>query len=152
MGRHVGTALMVLLLAVALAGLFGPRTATATAAADGYAVSLTYGSVVRSGEPVPLTLTITAAAGFTGPVSVAFDRDVFERFDFQNWYPNPDKETGDSSSVSYQFSPPSGDTLRIVLDARVAPLQIGGHFSYWVSLVDAGRRVDVIDFDVWVMP
>lgn len=151
-GRHVGTGLLALVIVVALTGVFGPRKATASAHEAGYTMSLTYGSVVRSGQPVPMSLTITAGGGFTGPVTVAFDRDMFERFDFQNWYPNPDHETGNRSSVTYRFTPPSGDTLKIVLDARVAPLQIGGHFSYWVSLMDAGRQIAPIDYSIWVMP
>lgn len=143
---------MVFVVLLALAGLFGPRKAVATAREAGYTLSLTYGSVVRSGEPVPLTLIVTSADGFTGPVTIAFDRDVFERFDFQNWYPNPAYETGNQGSVTYRFSRPPGDTLTVVLDARVAPLQIGGHFSYWVALLQAGVEVASIDFGVWVMP
>ncbi len=143
---------MAVVLVLALSGLFGPRKATAASLGGGYGLSLTYGSVVRSGQPVPMTLDISHPGGFAGPVTVAFDREVFERFDFQNWYPNPDQETGDEASVVYQFSPPAGDTLTVVLDARVAPLQIGGHFSYWVAVMTAGRRVAPVDYSVWVMP
>lgn len=151
-GRLAGTGVMAVVLVLALSGLLGPRKATASSVGGGYGLSLTYGSVVRSGEPVPMTLNISHAGGFAGPVTVAFDRDVFGRFDFQNWYPNPDQETGDEGSVVYQFSPPAGDTLTVVLDARVAPLQIGGRFSYWVAVVTAGQRVATVDYSVWVMP
>lgn len=143
---------MAVILVLALAGLFGPREETVESAEAGYRLTMEYGSVVRPGLPVPMSLTITHQGGFDGPVTVSFAQDVFDRFDFQNWYPNPDSETGQGEAVVYEFAPPAGDTLAISLDARVAPLQGMGRYTYWVAMQVDGELANRVEYDVWVMP
>lgn len=140
------------MLVLALLGLMGPHRSTKTSSEDGYHVTLQYGSIIRSGQPVPLELTIQHDGGFEGPLTVVFDQDLFDRLDFQNWYPNPDSETGEGDTVSYEFTPPSGDTFRASLDARVAPGQFGGPKDYWVAMDSDGAEINRIDYRVWVMP
>jgi hypothetical protein len=143
------------LFAVVLAGavgLLGPREDTVTRVEGGWSLSMEYGSVVRSGQPVPMEIEVTHPGGFTGPVRLIFDQTVFDRFDFQNWYPNPDSETAGPETVVYDFVPPDGDRWHVSLNARVAPWQLGGRFTYWLGLVVGDRVVARTEYVVWVVP
>lgn len=143
---------MLALVGISFFGFYGPATDTATAVDGDYRLSLEHGSVVRSGQAVPLRLAVRHAGGYDGPVTVVFDQDVFDRFDFQNWYPNPSSETGEGDTVVYEFDPPDGDLLVISLDARVAPTQWFSHHQYFVALDVDGQQAARIDFSVWVTP
>lgn len=150
--RRSGFTLLALIVLVGLLGLLGPRERTVRASGGGYDLTLTYGSVVRSGQPVPLEITVRAPATFDGPVEIALDPDVFERFDFQNWYPNPDKESRLPGELSYEFEPPDGDRLDVHLDARVSPGLSLGPEDYWVAVMVGGQEAVRIDYRMWVAP
>ena len=150
--RRVGFALLLGILLVSFLGVFGPSRKTITTTDGLDELSLYYGSVVRSGQAVPMEITVTRAGGFDGPVTLAFDRAVFERFDFQNWYPNPSSEVGEGAEVVYEFDPPEGDTLQVTLDARVAPTQFGGRHKYSLHIDSDGVPTALTDYVVWVVP
>ncbi len=150
--RRSGFTLLTVIVALGLLGLLGPRERTAVARSDGYGLTVTYGSVVRSGQPVPLELSVDAPEPFQGPVEIALDPDVFERFDFQNWYPNPDKESRTGGELTYEFEPPDGDRLDVHLDARVSPGLSLGPQDYWVAVLVAGREVVRVDYTMWLAP
>lgn len=150
--RRFGVGLMSLFVLAAFSGIYGPTTTTITTVDGQVMLSLHYGSIVRSGQPVPMQISVKRTDGFQGPVTLVFDRTVFERFDFQNWYPNPSGETGEDKELVYKFDPPDGDTLRVVLDARVAPMQLGGRHQYWLYVDIDGRPTARIDYTTWVMP
>ena len=150
--RRVGFAILLGIVLVSFLGVFGPSRKTLTTTDGLTSLQLYYGSVVRSGQAVPLEVTVTREGGFDGPVTLVFDRDVFDRFDFQNWYPNPSAEVGTTDTVTYEFDPPDGDVLRVALDARVAPTQFGGRHEYSVHLDIGGVPTAVTDYVVWVMP
>lgn len=150
--RRVGLALMILIPAVSFFGFFGPSERTVRAGNGFYELTMTYGSVVRSGQSVPMTIQLSRPSGFDGPVTVAFEQEVFDRLDFQNWYPNPSSEVGEGRHVVYEFDPPEGNTLGISLDARVAPTQWGGVDTYRMWVEENGRPVLETDYTVWVMP
>jgi hypothetical protein len=150
--RHAGLALMLLIPASSFLGIYGPSERTIETSNDQYQMSLTYGSVVRSGEAVPMTISLTRPGGFDRPVTVVFEQRVFDRFDFQNWYPNPSAEIGEGPNVVYEFDPPDGDTLAIALDARVAPTQWGGVDTYRVWVEEESRPVLETEYTVWVVP
>jgi hypothetical protein len=150
--RGIGLLVFLALDIAALIGVFGPTSATTTESAGGYEMRLTYPHVTRSGQPAaPYQLRITHPGGFTAPIRIAFDEDVFDRFDFQNWYPNPASEIGEAGRVIYQFSKPRGDVFELTLDARTAPRQFSRD-SYWVSLLVDGGPLVTIDYTVWIAP
>lgn len=154
-GRMVRrTALFVMLgiLALSFTGFFGPSHRTVTTTDGGYRLELTYGSVVRSGQAVPLKLRVDHVGGYDGPITVVFDQDVFDHFDFQNWYPNPAGEVGEGDTVVYEFDPPEGEVFMVSLDARVAPTQWASHHTYSVALDVAGVVTARTEYAVWVMP
>lgn len=150
--RRVGMGVMALVPALGFFGLYGPTERTVTESSQGYRLTMDYGSVVRSGQAVPMEIRLRRPGGFDSPVTLAFEQEVFDRFDFQNWYPNPSAEVGEGPDVVYEFDPPDGDTLGISLDARVAPTQWGGVDTYRLAVEVAGRSVLQTDYTVWVMP
>ena len=152
LGRRAGFTLLLGVVLLGLFGLLGPRERTASAEESGYELEVTYGSVIRSGQPVPLEISVTSPVPFDGPVEIALDPSVFERMDFQNWYPNPDTETRTADELSYEFEPPDGDRFDVHLDARVSPGLTLGPEDYWVAVVVGGSEVVRVDYTVWVAP
>jgi hypothetical protein len=152
LGRRAGLGVMLLVPALSFLGIYGPSERTVVSTTDFHRLEMTYGSVVRSGQAVPMEIRITRTNGFAGPVTLVFEQEVFDHFDFQNWYPNPSSEVGEASRVTYEFDPPEGDTLGISLDARVAPTQWGSRETYRLWLNVDGRPVLGTDYTVWVIP
>lgn len=152
LGRRTGLGILILIPALSFLGIYGPSERTQATQDGPMELSLSYGSVVRSGEAVPMEITVTNTEGFEGPVTVVFEKEVFERFDFQNWFPNPSSEVGEGAFVVYEFDPPEGDTLDVSLDARVAPTQWGGRDEYALWVEVAGQPTLRTDYTVWVIP
>lgn len=147
------TAGLSLVLIVALLGWFGPRSATKVATAGPHRMTVEYPAITRSGVPAPFRVRVDQEQGFAGPVRIAVSDSFYEEFDFQNWYPNPTTEIGETDRVVYEFDPPSGTTFEVSLDARTGPGQLGGKESYTAELLGEKDEVLVsIDFDTLVMP
>jgi len=150
--RRVGLGALALVVGLGLATLLGARSATTASAAAGYTMSVTYPAVTRPGLAVPLRIEVERAGGFPGPVTLAISRGIFERFDFQNFYPNPSAETGSAGYVYYEFDPPPGDRLRVSLDGRTSPDQNGSVGNHRVALVIDGQPITEVRFRMVVMP
>jgi hypothetical protein len=164
-GRRVGLGVLVLIVAAAGFDLLGPRTSTTSTTGGGYDLDLEFPQLARDGEPAPLHMTITSDSGFGKTVQVRFCGNYFEHLDFQSWYPNPSAETSDLVSdtasdetpeggwVVYEFDPPpSGNVLRIALDARVAPGQLAGRDACEVSVLEDDQPVVTATWTTWRMP
>ena len=150
--RRVGLVLLGLLVTAGLSGLLGIRSSTVTAEGDGYELSVTHVQVTRAGIAVPFHVRVTRAGGFDGPLTLAISEGLLERFDFQNFYPNPSKETGSDRYVYYEFDPPPGDVFELNLDARTAPDQNGSTTVYSTALIVDDAPVADVSFRVWVVP
>lgn len=151
--RRIGIAALCLLVVAALAGLLGPRAATATASGDGYDLTVRHGQITRPGLPVPLEITVERAGGFDGPVTLSVSRDLLDRLDFNNWTPNPDGEAAGPDRVEYEFTEPRGDVLHVLLDARTAPGQLPGLGRYTVAVAGPGGEPPVeVAFRMAVLP
>ena len=151
--RRFGLALFGLLLLLGAAGLLGIRSVTDTARSpEGYQLEVTHAQVTRAGLAVPFHVTVRHPGGFDGPVTLSISSDLPERFDFQNFYPNPAKETATEGRLLFEFDPPPGDVFRLNLDARTAPDQNGSAGTYYTSLVVDGREVADVGFRMVVMP
>ena len=144
--------LLLLIVVGGLAGLMGVRSATATASGGGSTLAVTHAQVTRAGVAVPLHVEVTRPAGFDGPINLAVEESLLERFDFQNFYPNPSKETADGRWLRYEFDPPPGDTFRVSLDARTAPDQNGSIGRYEVRLLDGQSVAAQVSFRMVVVP
>jgi len=150
--RRCGIGLLAILVAAGLSGFLGIRSATVTAEAAGYELAVTHAQVTRAGIAVPFHVRVTRAGGFDGPISLAISEGLFERFDFQNFYPNPSAETGTPGFVYYEFDPPPGDVFELSMDARTAPDQNGSTSVYRTVLIVDDEPVTDVSFRVWVVP
>jgi len=151
--RRVGLGLVALAVLAGLAGLLGIRTATTSDSGGGSRLEVKHAQVTRAGIAVPLHVRVAHPGGFAGPVRLAISADLVERFDFQNFYPNPSKETSDGRFLTYEFDPPSGDRFEMSLDARTAPDQNGSWGTYEVRLLDPDDTVTAsVSFRMVVVP
>lgn len=151
-GRRVGLAALGLVLLLGLSGLLGIRSSTASASADGYTLVVRHAQVTRAGIAAPFHVTVRHAGGFDGPVTLAISSAFLERFDFQNFYPNPATETATGGRLIYEFDPPPGELFRLSLDARTSPDQNGSTSVYRTALLVDDRQVVQVAFRMWVVP
>ncbi len=150
--RIGASAALAALVILGATGLLGPTTGSTSASAGTWALHVQHPSVTRPGQPAPLVVRVVAADGFDGPVRLALDTAMFERMDFQGWFPTPSKETAEADRVVYEFDPPTGDELRVTLDARTAPGQLFSRTSYDVSLLVPPAPEVTARFTVWTLP
>jgi len=150
--RRAGLILLGLIVAAGLSGLLGIRSATVSAQADGYELRVTHPQVTRAGIAIPFHVRVTRPGGFDGPLMLAISEGLLERFDFQNFYPNPSAETASPDYVYYEFDPPPGDVFELNLDARTAPDQNGSTTVYRTALIVDDAPVTDVSFRVWVVP
>lgn len=150
--RRAGLALLGVVVVAALAGLLGGRQATVTASSEPVTLTVEYPRITRPGIEAPLTIRVHRAGGFDGPVTVAVEAVLFEKVDFNSWFPTPSSETADGRYVMYEFDAPAeGDTFTAHLDAHAQSTQGPSARRYAVVLLDQDDRVDV-EFRMWVMP
>lgn len=146
---------MLLLAAIVLAGavgLLGPKSGQTKASAGEYDLRVTYPAISRAGEPAPLNVRVESAGGFDGPVQLTLCDDFFDDLDFQNWYPNPSAETGDTAELVYEFDPPDGQVFEVSLDARSAPGQFGDVQDCAVTVLEEDVEVVSVSFTTWRLP
>jgi hypothetical protein len=139
-------------LILGLLNVFGSKTASVSAAAHGYTMRVTYPAATRSSLPVKWQLTVTHPRGFSRDVRIAIPIDYFNLFDFNNLYPTPSTTLNRGGMVIMSFSPPTGDTFVLLLDARTqAGLRTG--MGTTTSLLDAGGSVLVqVAYSTRVVP
>lgn len=151
--RRAGMSAVGLVVLLGLSGVLGIRSSTSTARSpDGWSLAVRHAQVTRAGIAVPFHVTVRHAGGFDGPVTLSLSSDLMERFDFQNFYPNPAKETATEDRLIYEFDPPPGDTFRLSVDARTSPDQNGSTAVYRTSVLADGRPVAEVAFRMWVVP
>lgn len=152
-GRRTGVAVLVVIVLAAAFDVLGPRSSDTSASGGGYELDLKYPLIARAGEPAPLVVTIAAVGGFGDKVEVRFCAEYFEHLDFQAWYPGPSAETSERGWIVYEFDRPAeGQDLRIALDARVAPGQLGGRDACEVSVLEQGEPVVTASWATWRAP
>jgi hypothetical protein len=150
--RRAGMSAILVLVLAGLAGLFGIRSVTDSSSGAGYRLEVKHAQVTRAGIAVPLHLRVEHRGGFSEPITIAMSAALPERFDFQNWYPNPSKETASPDFVYYEFDPPPGDVLQVSLDARTSPDQNGSAGRYQVRVLDGSTTLTTVGFRMWVAP
>lgn len=78
--------------------------------------------MTRAGNALPFHVRVEREDGISGSITLPISRELFEHFDFQNFYRNPANETGSEDFVFYEFDPPPGDSrpprTRSVLEGR----------------------------------
>jgi len=119
--RRAGLATIGLFVLLGLSSLLGMRTGTARASGDGVEMAVTYAQVTRSGLATPWTVEIRSSDGFDGPITLTTSAPYFERFDFNQWYPEPSATTVRGEQLVLTFDRPEGDVLRVRFDGRASP-------------------------------
>ena len=150
--RRAGLVLLALFVLAGLTGFLGIRTATVTGEADGYRMTVTHAQVTRAGIAVPFHVRVSHPGGFDGPLTLRISEGLLERFDFQNFYPNPAAETASADYVYYEFDPPPGDVFELNIDARTSPDQNGSTTVYRTGLLLDDQPVTDVSFRLWVVP
>lgn len=151
--RRAGVGALTLILVAAGLDLFGPRTGELSRRGGGYTLEVEYPQIARAGEPAPLHVVVSTSSLFAETVQMRFCDSYFDHLDFQSWYPNPSAETTVPGWVVYEFdAPPTGATLDISLDARVAPGQLGGRDDCEISVLVEDEPVVSARFTTWRAP
>jgi hypothetical protein len=153
-GRAVRRVLLAVLVAFVLAGvtgLLGPKTATATATANGYTFAVTYPEVTRPGLPVRWEFVAAHAGGFSGPVTITFPLDYLHFFDLTNIEPDAEASVAGRDEIAYRFPRPAGEAFRVSFDATAeADYRSLPPVTAW--LADGGRRVVGVTYSTRMMP
>lgn len=151
--RRAGTGLLLLIVVLAGLDLLGPRTGETSAEGGGYQLAIEYPRITRAGQPAPLHITVEAGDGFGTTLQLRLCDEFFNDLDFQAWYPSPAAETTVPPWIFYEFDPPpTGSSIEISLDARVAPGQFGETDDCEVSVLVDDEPVVSSSFTVWRMP
>jgi hypothetical protein len=149
--RRIGMAFFCALLLAALLGRLGVRTATATASADGYEVTVEYAAATRPGLATPFSVEVTHPGGFDAATTIAVSGDFLDMFDENGLDPDPAAARADADFVYWTFEAPPGDTLGVSFDARVEPA-LQWKREGVVKLIQDNRTIVTIPFRSWVMP
>jgi len=151
-GRRAYLALLGGFLLLGLLNVFGSRTGTASAAANGYTLRVEYPATTRSSLPVTWQLTLKHPGGFAGPVRIGMPIEYFNLFDFNNTYPLPTDTLNEGGLVIMVFPAPAGDTLEVLLDARTQPGLRAGMSATTAVLDDGNRALVSVHYTTRVVP
>ena len=147
--RGVITVLSLFVVA-ALTQQLGVRTDVVRATSGDLAVSVRYADRARGALAVPFTIAIQHAGGFQAPIEVRTDQRYLAIFDDNGFEPDPESVTTEAGDVIWTFDPPPGDTLTIVLDARIEPGIFGR--QHGVTSVAAEGTSVTLGYTTWVAP
>lgn len=150
-GRRVIVAALALLVLAGATSLLGPRTQTHRANAGGHELTVTAPATTRSGLSHTLEITVRRAGGFDGPVTLAVDPAYLDLFDQHGITPQPSTQTASPQRVLWEVDPPPGDTLMVVLDARIAPGRYRGAPGF-VTVTEGDIDVVRVDFRTRLIP
>jgi hypothetical protein len=144
--------LIFLALIAALATRLGVHSSNVSASSHDYSLRVTYAAVTRPGLDTPLVIELTHPGGFKGDVTIAISAQYLELFDKNGGLdPDPSQSTSDNKFVYWTFDPPSGDVLRVSLDAILAPGQQWGKDGI-VQVMSGDAPIVGVSFHTWVMP
>ena len=150
-GRRLIVAVMMGFLLLGAANVFGVRQDTVSATGGGYRLTVTYTSVTRPGLVTPWSFIVEHPGGFDGPVTVEATQSYFDLFDHNVFYPEVAKSTASGGRLVWEFDPPRGDTLTVLMDARMEPTEQLSQPATTSVLVD-GRPVATVRYTTRVVP
>jgi hypothetical protein len=130
---------------------YGVDTATVQAEGGGYRLEVEFPSVSRPALASPFEITVTRAAGFDGPITVAVSRDYLAMWDENGLVPAPAGERTAGEMVHWEFDPPVGDELTVFFDARIEPAAQSGRTGR-VAVIEDDAAVVEVEFRTEVRP
>jgi hypothetical protein len=128
----------------------GVRTDTVTATSGDLTVTLRYADRARGALAAPFSIDIERPGGFATQVEVRTSQRYLEIFDDNGFEPEPVEMTTEAGYVVWTFDPPPGDTLEIILDARIEPGVFGRERG--TTVVAAGDDEVTLEYTTWVAP
>lgn len=140
-----------LLVLAGLGNVVGMRIGTVSASAADVTLEVTYAEVTRSGLETPWKVAVIAPGGFDGPVTITTTAEYFERFDFNQWYPEPASTTRRGDLLVLTFEPPEGEVLRVDFDGRASPT-FGLGSAATTALETQGMPPLSVEYRTVVMP
>lgn len=124
-----------------------------TATADGYELTVTYGTVTRPGLATLWEVEVTKDGGFDGPITLATSSDYFGAFDENGLDPEPTSAVGEGDMIVWEFDPPEGDRFTLGYDARIEPAQQLAAFPARTALLDTdGTEIVAVEYRTVVLP
>jgi hypothetical protein len=135
-----------------LLNVFGSRTGSVSARANGYSLRVVYPQATRSSLPVKWELSLTHPGGFGGPARIGIPIHYFNLFDFNNTYPLRSNTLNRGGMVIMVFAAPAGDTLEALLDARTQPGLRAGMSTTTSILGNDNRPLVTVRYTARVMP
>jgi hypothetical protein len=138
-----------------LSGLFnllGVRPGTVSAEAAGYQLSVEYEAVTRPGLASEWIVVVRREGGFDGPITLVTDATYFDRFDFNQLYPEPASISPRGEEVLYVFEQIDGEVLRVAFDGRASPTFVFALARGSTGLEVDGREIARVDYTTVVMP
>lgn len=142
--QKVGMPLLLLIPLLALLGLFGKSSATATETGNTFSVEITYPSRNRYKVRNPLTVRIENRSDQTVPTAtVSFDQDYISQFSNVSFTPEPGEVTEDAYYVQLDDLQP-GEVRLIAVDMQAERYwQHEGQVAVAAGGVDAPADVAV---------
>lgn len=150
--RRIGIGALTLFVTAGLLNLLGVRTGTVSAAAEGYLLSVEYEEVTRPGLASEWIVEVRREGGFDGAVTLVTDATYFDRFDFNQLYPEPASISPRGEEVLYVFEEIEGEVLRVAFDGRATPTFVFALARGSTGLEVDGREIARVDHTTVVMP
>lgn len=149
--RRGTIAVLTVFVLAGAAGLFGVKTRTTSASAQGYTLSVEHAWISRAGLDTPWLVRVHHPGGFDAPIILATDVTYFSMFESQGFVPEPDSETTSATEIFQEFAAPPGDTLTVEFDAYVQPSAQRGR-SARTSLVIDGEKIATVNYRTRLVP
>lgn len=151
--RRVGLFALGMLVVAGLLDLFGVWVRVAETSGEGVTLEVSYAAVTRSGLETPWTVVVRSPDGFDGPITIATSAEYFERFDFNEWYPEPSSSAirGEMLLLSFEAPPAGSRELTVRFDGRASPsFGLGSHAR--TALETDGLPELSVEYRTVVMP
>jgi hypothetical protein len=150
--RRVGLVVLGIVVVAGLFNLLGVRTGTVSAEGDGYRLTVEYAEVTRPGLATTWIVEVRSPAGFDGPVTLATSALYFDRFDFNQLYPEPSAVSPRGDEVLLEFEEIDGEVLRVAFDGRASPTFAASLVRGSTGLEVDERELARVDYTTVVMP
>jgi hypothetical protein len=150
--RRIGIGALALFVLAGLLNLLGVRAGTVSAAGGGYHLSVEYEEVTRPGLASDWIVEVRREGGFDGPVTLFTDATYFDRFDFNQLYPEPASISPRGEDVLYVFEQIEGEVLRVAFDGRASPTFVFALARGSTGLEVDGREIARVEYTTVVMP
>jgi hypothetical protein len=149
--RRIVLAVLLGLVVVALANVFGQRPSTDEVVASAATLQVTGPHAIRGGLLYEAKIHVVAASRLDRP-TIVLAEGWLDGFTLNSIVPQPLKETSEPDGVALAFAPlAAGETLTVFLSSHVDPTTVGRR-SQGVRLRDGAQGLAELTRTVTVFP